>query len=73
MIEVFKTNVREVEVSVRITRVLHEHFPNAKISFDLEDCDNILRIESDFIDDARVRSLLAINGCQCEVLPDIVP
>jgi hypothetical protein len=73
MIEVFKTNVREVEVSVRLTQTLHEHFPNAKISFDLEDCDNILKIESDFIDHTLVMSLLAFNGCHCEVLPDFVP
>jgi hypothetical protein len=44
MIEVFKTNVQEVEQSILIVGKLLEHFPNSAINFDLEDCDKILRI-----------------------------
>lgn len=46
MIEVFKTSVKEITESKQLLKVLKRKFPNAKINFDLEDCDNILRIES---------------------------
>lgn len=46
MIEVFKTNITKQKLANEITRKLNEHFPDYKINFDLEDCDNILRVES---------------------------
>lgn len=45
MIEIFKTNVREKQEADEIVSLLLKRNPEFKINFDLEDCDNILRIE----------------------------
>jgi len=46
MVEVFKTNITKQKQSKQILEKLNETFPKYKIDFDLEDCDNILRIEN---------------------------
>ncbi|PWJ58054.1 hypothetical protein CLV98_105236 [Dyadobacter jejuensis] len=46
IIEVFKTNVMDGKQAEKIIRRLNVFFPKHKINFDLEDCDNILRVES---------------------------
>lgn len=47
MVEVFKTNIRKKKEANFILQRLRLMFPNDKINFDLEDCDNILRIETE--------------------------
>lgn len=44
-IEVFKTSVTTCEEANRIKTILMTRFPGLKLNFDLEDCDNILRVE----------------------------
>lgn len=68
MIEVFKTNVQEVEQSNMIVEKLLEHFPNSLINFDLEDCDKILRIHAAAISNHKIIDLLNSFGYQCEEL-----
>ncbi|TDO99276.1 hypothetical protein [Flavobacterium sp. 245] len=68
MIEVFKTNVQEVEQSILIVGKLLEHFPDSKINFDLEDCDKILRIHASSISNRKIIALLDSYGFHCEVL-----
>jgi hypothetical protein len=68
MIEVFKTNVEEIEQSNMIVGKLLEHFPNSIINFDLEDCDKILRIHSSSISNNKIIDLLNSHGFHCEVL-----
>jgi hypothetical protein len=68
MVEVFKTNVQEVDDANAIIQELLEHFPSAKINFDLEDCDKILRVEGSTIIDRPIIDLLFIKGFRCEVL-----
>lgn len=46
MVEVFKTNITKQKQSKQILEKLAKTFPKYKINFDLEDCDNILRIEN---------------------------
>jgi uncharacterized Fe-S center protein len=46
MVEVFKTNITEQKQSRHVLEKLNQLFPQYKINFDLEDCDNILRIEN---------------------------
>ena len=70
MIEVFKTNVQNPESAEKIAKALSTHFGYQSVAFDLEDCDKILRIESDNISNPKVIKLLQELGCQCEVLPD---
>ena len=68
MIEVFKTNVQEVEQSVMIVGKLLEHFPNSIVNFDLEDCDKILRVHAASISNHKIIEVLNSHGFHCEVL-----
>jgi len=47
MIYVFKTNVDSKSKLKSATGLLQELLPHALWNFDLEDCDNILRIDSE--------------------------
>lgn len=68
MIEVFKTNVQEVEQSKMIVGKLLEHFPNSTINFDLEDCDKILRVHAPVILNHKIIELVNLHGYHCETL-----
>jgi len=67
MVEVFKTNVQEAGHSETMIQKLLEHFPQCKINFDLEDCDNILRVDGD-IRPGQVIAVLNTNGYDCLAL-----
>ncbi len=47
MIYVFKTTVDSKSKLESATAILHKLLPHALWNFDLEDCDNILRIDSE--------------------------
>jgi hypothetical protein len=68
MVEVFKTNVQEVDDANTVIQRLLEHFPTYKINFDLEDCDKVLRIENNSINNRLVIETLTNNGYFCEAL-----
>jgi hypothetical protein len=68
MVEVFKTNIRKIRQAEKIIEKLKFIFPDYKINFDLEDCDKILRIESEIIDSPKVIQLLNDSNFQCEIL-----
>jgi hypothetical protein len=72
MVEVFKTNVNNKSDACEMVEMLIEHFTGHKISFDLEDCDKILRVESDNVNSDGIISILQRRGFQCEVLEDLV-
>lgn len=70
MIEIFKTNVQnEIEANL-ILETLLKALPCAKICFDLEDQDRILRIEDAVIDPAQIVSLVSTTGTLCKPIPD---
>lgn len=46
LVEVFRTNVSTIAEATLAEQVLSSILPKAIISFDLEDCDKILRIET---------------------------
>jgi hypothetical protein len=69
IVEVFKTNVTDSSADVALDW-LQSILPHARITFDLEDTDRILRIEAA---DVPVSSIVdGLNGMQiwAEVLPD---
>lgn len=68
MVEVFKTNVSCEEVSMMLTDILLRHFPGSRISFDLEDCDRVLRIEQEGIIPGKVIEIISTKGYHCEIL-----
>ena len=68
MVEIFKTNVVEVDRSKLLLQRLLSHFPSDKINFDLEDCDKILRVEGENIVPEKIREILNEEGHFCEIL-----
>lgn len=58
MVAVFKTTVRSHEDSQKIIRSLKEKLNSSVINFDLEDRDNILRVESTSIDTDIVKKVI---------------
>jgi hypothetical protein len=68
MIGIFKTNVQEEAHSKMIVEQLLVQFPNSTITFDLEDCDKILRIHGASISNSSTIELLNRHGFHCEVL-----
>lgn len=72
MIEVFKTNVKERGQASILLEHIHTLSEDIEANFDLEDCDNILRIKSHsgYIQPLQFITLLNDFGYNAEVLPD---
>jgi hypothetical protein len=68
MVEVFKSNVDELEVASTLIEKLHAHFPQSRVNFDLSDCDKILRVEAEVIYSDKIIELVKSSGYQLEVL-----
>ncbi|PJJ84922.1 hypothetical protein CLV57_1944 [Mucilaginibacter auburnensis] len=68
IVEVFKTNVEEVELSERIIQQLSAQFPESLINFDIDDCDKILRVEAAEVSPEKIIQILNSNGYSCEIL-----
>lgn len=65
---VFKTSVK-TDAQIRLATLLLDTLnPIVKIDFDPEDCDNILRIESNKLVAEEVIKLFNANGLYCEEL-----
>lgn len=68
MVEIFKTDVDSKQKAIEIIKKLQEKFPSYKINFDLEDCDNILRIEAKSIKIKEVIDILNEMNFFCEII-----
>lgn len=68
MVEVFQTNVEQIKHSKMLAKQLLCSFPESKISFDLNDCDRILRVEGENIEPQSIIELLHGNGYYCKIL-----
>lgn len=68
MVEVFKTNVTEESKAVEIISILSCHLPACKINFDLQDCDNILRVKGDIVSCTQIIELVNSTGFVCSLL-----
>lgn len=68
MIEIFKTNVENVIQAETLLALLHHHFSFSEISFDIDDCDRILRFKGGEFCSLKIIQLLANNGFECEIL-----
>jgi len=67
-VEVFKTNVNEIETSEQLIQQVLNHYPHSRVNFDMEDCDRILRVEADMAVPEKIIEILTANGYLCEVL-----
>lgn len=72
MVEVFKTNVTTQKQAKKVLYRLKQNLPNYKINFDLEDCDNILRVQfsNGIIDNILIIKLTAKMGFYIEPFLD---
>lgn len=69
MIEVFKTNVEDPLLAKHIAAQITKKLPHSRVSFDLEDCDKILRIEcSHQFSAEEIVELLHRNNINAEIL-----
>lgn len=69
-IKVYKTDVKEISRAEVILKAIREAIPGCEPSFDLEDCDRVLRVENDNapVNDRTIRSLVQSSGYQIEEL-----
>jgi uncharacterized protein YpbB len=73
MVEVFKTDVRDPAQAGVLTEQIRKTFAGYEATFDLEDCDKILRVKSPAgVDTPVVIRVLNDLGCRAEVLLDEV-
>lgn len=75
MIEVFKTNVEYRDHARLLIAEIKNRHEDYEVNFDLDDCDNILRVKSASraIHAASVIELLQRFGFEASVLPDEIP
>jgi hypothetical protein len=75
MVEVFKTDVHDPGYALLIQQLLQTVFVGFEVSFDLEDCDKILRVKSDhqLIKALDLIDFLEQMGVRAEVLSEDVP
>lgn len=70
MILVYKTNVNNKVKAKILKPSLDKLLPGAQWNFDLEDCDNILRIDNDHDVTQVLKVALLKFGIEIEELPD---
>lgn len=70
-VKVFKTNVDEPSKAKSILNAIRENLPGSDPSFDLEDCDNVLRVEcyTGKFKEQDIQAILANYGHSMEILP----
>ena len=69
MVKVFKTNVDSVENVLALKQNINLVYPYAKVSFDLDDVDNVLRVEDVTLNGEYIISQLNNAGYICIDLP----
>ena len=74
MIEVFKTNITNEDRASKILDSIHNTFPDCSANFDLDDCDNILRVvcKKGTMDVKTFIAFLHLIDCNAAVLEDAV-
>ena len=72
MVEVFKTNIRNKKIAHSLVVQIGSNFPAYKANFDLDDCDNILRIATvdKAIEASSIIKIVTGFGFKAEVLQD---
>ncbi|MFY0682976.1 MAG: hypothetical protein JXR20_00380 [Balneola sp.] len=69
MVKVFKTNIDTTENARSVIDQLLQIHPTGRITLDIEDCDNVLRIETKQATDSGIIEAVHSKGFECEVLP----
>ncbi|MBL1411040.1 hypothetical protein [Sphingobacterium faecale] len=69
MVYIFATSVQDDRDIQKLTPYLEEKLPDARWNFDLEDCDNIFRVDSPTSEADTIVKILLDVGYHCEELP----
>ncbi|REL24024.1 hypothetical protein DYD21_20275 [Rhodohalobacter sp. SW132] len=69
-IKIYKTNVREPSQGRAILDEIRLNVPGSDPSFDIDDCDKVLRVETqkEPINDSKIRGLVEASGFHIEDL-----
>lgn len=67
-VEVFRTNVSNVQSANKVLQVLSKVLPACEISFDLDDCDKVMRIAGKEIKVDEILKRMNHLGYDCEIL-----
>ena len=67
MVEIFKTNVTSKKVAGRVLKALQAQLPAYAFNFDLEDCDRILRAQTQGMDIVVSDILNVAKNCKVEI------
>ncbi len=70
MIEVFKTDIRNKTKANAILKTLKLSFPTSNFNLELNDCDKILRTESNDSISQQIIEVVNNQGFRCEVLEE---
>ncbi len=70
MVYVFKTSVNDTADVDQLKPLLETTFGESSWSFDLDDCDKILRVESEKDRSSEIIEILKDFSFDCEELPD---
>lgn len=68
MIYVFKTSVKTKDQAEQLGPHIDQLLPNGKWNFDLQDCDRVLRIDSEENIALKITGLLAVHNFYCAEL-----
>jgi len=68
MVEVYKTNVHKMKISEKVISKFSKRFPALKVSFDLDDCDKIMRVEGENFCPLKVKNIVKRMGYKCKLL-----
>ena len=72
MVEVFRTNVNQIDSANELVHRIQHILSGTEVNFDLEDCDRILRVKSmeGHVNPDVVIGIVKKSGFRAEVLPD---
>lgn len=68
IVNIFRTDVETKREAELILYIVSKEVSNCKVNFDLEDCDNILRVESEKCLDKDITDCMVKLGYICEKL-----
>lgn len=68
MIKVFKTDVKDQKKALEIKNSIYHNFGIRQVTFDLEDCDRVLRVEATQFTANEIINNLNNHGFSCEEL-----
>ncbi len=69
-IHIFRTVLHNNESITSLTEAMSQHPGISRWHLDLEDIDNVLKVETDSLSEAHIISLVEERKITCEALPD---